>query len=84
MHTFLILARGRSVAQSQAIAVTGNPLLLAHVARAMLVEPSDWAHAAPSPDPVLRPLRSGRRRALQTIIRQTELQASANTTGTPA
>jgi len=76
MQTFVILARGKSVVQSQVVAQSAHPLLVAYVARHLLKEPAPWGHAAPSTDPVLRPLRSGRRRALEIALRNAEQQAS--------
>jgi hypothetical protein len=75
MHTFVILARGKSVAQSQTVAITVNPFLVGYVARKLLHENPEWGHAAESSDPVLKPLRRGRRQSLDVVIRQSEQDA---------
>jgi|GEM_PF-5600121 len=81
MHTFVILARGESTMKCQTVAVSAEPLLVGYVARQLLKEPPEWGHAATSKDPILPPLRAGRRRALEVVIRRTGEQPTESGTG---
>jgi hypothetical protein len=62
MSTFLVLYRGKTIADAQMVAVTADPTLVAAVATHLLLTPEPL-----DSDPVLTTLERGRRGALRLI-----------------
>ncbi len=63
MTTFLALYRGRTVGEAQMVAVTADPVIVAEFAERVL----ERTEEDESPDPALRAIERGRRRALRII-----------------